>query len=47
MNSFKKFNERKLLDMPNFFSSLKVCEISENEYQRAINICRKKCGRIS
>ena len=38
MNSFKRFNESKLLDICEFFSSLKNCGINEKEYQRAINI---------
>ena len=35
MNSFKRFNESKLLDKYNFLSSLKDCIINETEYQKA------------
>ena len=38
MNSFNKFNESKLPDKNNFFSSLKDCGINEKEYQRADNV---------
>ena len=38
MSSFKKFKESKLPDIEKFFSSLKDCEISEKEYQRACNV---------
>ena len=33
-DSFKKFEESKLPYIDNFFSSLKVCGISDQEYQR-------------
>ena len=36
MNSFKKFKESKLPDIDKFFSSLKDCGISDQEYQRAL-----------
>ena len=49
-NSFKKFNETKLPDIFEFFSSLKNCGINEKEYQRAINVWKvfkiKKIRRI-
>ena len=35
--SFLKFNESKLPNICEFFSSLKHCGINEKEYQRAIN----------
>ena len=38
MNSFKKFKENKLPDNDNFFSSLKDCGISDQEYQRANDV---------
>ena len=38
MDSFKRFNEDKLPDKCEFFSSLKDKCISEEEYDRAINI---------
>ena len=34
----KKFKESKLLDIDNFFSSLKGFRVSEKEYQRAFDI---------
>ena len=37
-NSFKKFKETNLPDIEKFFSSLKDCGISENEYQRACDV---------
>ena len=38
MNTFKRFSEDKLPDKSEFFSSLKDKCISEEEYDRAINI---------
>ena len=38
MDSFKKFSEDKLPDKCNFFNSLKESNISDKEYERAINI---------
>ena len=38
MDSFKRFNEDKLPDKSEFFSSLKGKCISEQEYDRAINV---------
>ena len=38
MNSFKKFKENKLPDIDKFFSSLKDCGISDQEYQRANDV---------
>ena len=38
LDSFKKFKESKLPDNDNFFSSLKDCGISDQEYQRAVNL---------
>ena len=47
-NSFKKFNESRLPDIFEFFSSLKNRGINEKEYQRAINVWKvfkvKKLG---
>ena len=47
-NNFKKFNESKLPDISEFFSSLKNRGINEKEYQRAINVWKlfkiKKLG---
>ena len=37
MDSFEKFKERKSPDTEEFFSSLKDCGISEEEYFRACN----------
>ena len=37
-NSFKRFEESKLPDIDQFFSSLKDCGISEKEYQRACDV---------
>ena len=39
-NSFKKIKESDLPDIDKFFSSLKECEISEKEYQRACDVWR-------
>ena len=38
MDSFEKFKERKLPDIECFFSSLKDCGISEEEYSRACKV---------
>ena len=38
MDSFKRFNEDKLPDKSKFFSSLKDKCISEQEYDRTINV---------
>ena len=38
MNSFKRFREDKLPDKSKFFSSLKESNISDKEYERAINV---------
>ena len=38
MNSFKKCKESKLPDIDKFFSSLKDCGISDQEYQRALGV---------
>ena len=38
MNSFKKFDECKLPDKGKFYSSLKDKDISDEDYQRAINV---------
>ena len=38
MNSFKRFKEDKLPDKDCFFNSLKDCEITDEEYQRACNV---------
>ena len=35
MDSFERFKETKLLDIDCFFSSVKDCSVSEEEYQRA------------
>ena len=38
MDSFKRFNENKLADKSEFFSSLRDKHITEHEYDRAINV---------
>ena len=38
MDSFKRFNEDKLPDKSKFFSSLKDKCISEQEYDKTINV---------
>ena len=38
MDSFKRFKEDKLPDIDCFLSSLKNCDITEKEYQRACNV---------
>ena len=38
MNSFKRFNKDCLPDIDCFFSSLKDCKITDEEYQRAVNV---------
>ena len=38
MNSFKRFNEDKLLDKSKYFSSLKDSVINGKEYNRAIKV---------
>ena len=37
-DSFKRFGESKLPDINCFFSSLKDCDISEKEYERAVSV---------
>ena len=38
MDSFKRFRENRLPDIDCFFSSLKNCKITREEYQRACNV---------
>ena len=38
MDSFKKFGESRLPDTDYFFSSLKNCEITDEQYQRACDV---------